>query len=37
MNVLVVSGLTEKEINFLTSKNVQVFKSEKEHGYTWKI
>lgn len=31
-----VGGLTEKEINFLTSKNVKVFKSEREHGYTWK-
>lgn len=31
-----VGGLTEKEISFLKSKKVQVFKSEREHGYTWK-
>lgn len=31
-----VGGLSEKEIKFLKSKKVEVFKSEREHGYTWK-
>ena len=31
-----VGGLTKSEIDFLNSKNVQVFESEREHGHTWK-
>ena len=31
-----VGGLTKKEIDFLRSKNVKVFESEREHGHTWK-